>query len=267
MCGMRAAERGLFLFPSCVQHGTTTGQEPDQLFGSFKAKVNAVADDIVTERIALRAAESQAQLDAGRRAVDPKLLTKVDLTNCDIPRCFNGRPGNPIEKRPFEFAFPPDKVMSANYKVGAAPFTKACLSNPKVRVETSNDVVTTLTTVHNQHLEAVASMGLNANVLKVQLPPKVSTSGFVAPPTEDDDIVQKLLESGVSHTSMWINCGAVAFNSKNVLRAGLAKVANATEAKNNAQQKILDTFLELREAAQGICSSMRDTRGPSPTTI
>ena len=213
---MRAAERGLFLFPSCVQHGTSTGQEPDQLFAAFKAKVNAVADEIVAERIALRAAEAKAQLDSGHRTVDPRLLTKVDLSNCDIPRCFNGRPEDPLEKRPFEFGFTPEKVMSANYKVGAAPFTKACLKNPKVRVETSNDVVTALTTAHTKHLGAIAELGLNSSVLEVTLPPKiVTTSGFVAPPSEEDDIVRKLYSRPASHIQV---CGSIVELSRSTAR-------------------------------------------------
>ena len=52
-----------------------------------------------------------------------------------LPRIVNGKRRAPLKKRPFEFAFGPEKVEKGWGKVGACPATRAGLSAKKVRHE------------------------------------------------------------------------------------------------------------------------------------
>ena len=61
----------------------------------------------------------------------------VTLNNNDLPRVINGRPGDPIEKRPFARHFTKAKILSSVRKLGLYPIDaeQAC-SHPKVRDDT-----------------------------------------------------------------------------------------------------------------------------------
>ena len=133
---MRFAEKGLYLFPSGPQNCTSATQEPDQLFREYKEKGDEETDLIVSERVNQRAAEESSLRKHGyflgpddEKLKDKKRLTKVELTNFDLPRIVNGRHGDPDDRRPFSRAFDKVKVKAANTKVGAVPLTRAALLN------------------------------------------------------------------------------------------------------------------------------------------
>lgn len=145
---MRMAEKGVHLFPACVHNGTAVGQECDQLFGEYKSCSDTVTDDIISERIGSRAEQVSLLRQSlpflradGVQSRSKRDLTKVELTNYDLPRIVNGvhDPTGSVEKRPFSRAFSKDKVHAANRKVGAVPLTRAALDHPKVRRELEGD--------------------------------------------------------------------------------------------------------------------------------
>ena len=116
---MRMAERGVNLFPSGPANCTAATQECDQAFGEYKSVCDEVTDEIVSERIKQRADEESAVRDGktftnadGVQSRKTKDMTKVELTNFDLPRVVNGKPTDPIEKRPFSRAFSKEKVPS-----------------------------------------------------------------------------------------------------------------------------------------------------------
>ena len=115
---MRMAERGVYLFPSGPANCTAATQECDQAFGEYKAVCDEVTDEILSERIKQRADEESAVRDGNADGVQlrkKKDMTKVELTNSDLPRVVNGKPTDPIEKRPFSRAFSKEKVPSPQY--------------------------------------------------------------------------------------------------------------------------------------------------------
>ena len=119
---MRMAERGVNLFPSGPANCTAATQECDQAFGEYKSVCDEVTDEIVSERIKQRADEESAVRDGetftnadGLQSRKTKDMTKVELTNFDLPRVVNGKPTDPIEKRPFSRAFSKEKVPSQQY--------------------------------------------------------------------------------------------------------------------------------------------------------
>ena len=119
---MRMAGRGVFLFPSGPANCTAALQECDQAFGLYKSVCDEVTDEIVSERIKQRADEESAVRDGktftnadGVQSRKKKDMTKVELTNSDLPRIVNGKPSDPIEKRPFSRAFSKEKVPSPQY--------------------------------------------------------------------------------------------------------------------------------------------------------
>ena len=110
---------------------------------------------------------------ASVRRIDAQKLPKVELTNADLPRVVNGRPGDPVEMRAFSRAFAPEKVRSANLKVGAVPLTRAALKNPKVRVEieVGDDAPTAAQRVADEHakkLAAARELGLNTDTMSAK---------------------------------------------------------------------------------------------------
>ena len=110
-----------------LPNGTAATQEQDQLYGELKAYSADVADDIVAERNAAAAAARKAH----------KKEPPINLTNADLGRIVNGRPGDKGKKRPFMYAFSKEKVDRAWNEVGAIGedgwVTCKALSHPKVR--------------------------------------------------------------------------------------------------------------------------------------
>ena len=229
------ADKGLYLFPSGPQNCTSACQEPDQLFREYKEKGDEETDLIVSERINQRASEESSLRNHGyftrnnERLTDKKLLTKVELTNCDLPRIVNGRDGDDIERRPFSRAFAKEKVHAANAKVGAVPLTRAALLNPKVRKELERadepcGIVQKIADAHTQNISAGQALGLQTASMEIDLPRRYLP--LVAPPTAEEQVITKLVEGRCSAGSIWVNCGAVAFNAAVVNKAGCAILHN-----------------------------------------
>jgi hypothetical protein len=134
---------GILPYPG-LPNGTAANQEMDNLFGELKEKTADVADDIVAEREQLAATAREAR----------KKAPPINLTNADLGRIVDGRPGDKGAKRPFRYAFSTEKVDRAWSKVGAVGeggwVTMQCLHHPKVRAATSS-------TTALQLLESVAA--------------------------------------------------------------------------------------------------------------
>jgi len=122
---------GILPYPG-LPNGTAANQEMDNLFGELKEKSADVADDIVAEREQLAAAAREAR----------KKSPPINLTNADLGRIVDGRPGDRGAKRPFRYAFSSEKVDRAWNAVGAVGeggwVTMQCLHHPKVRAATSS---------------------------------------------------------------------------------------------------------------------------------
>ena len=264
---MRMADKGVYLFPSGPTNCTAACQECDQDFAEYKQAGDEVTDDIISERISEQAAQETALRDRrtftradGQQSRRVKDLTKVELTNSDLPRIVNGRPDDPIEKRPFSRAFSKEKVGWGNHKVGAVPLTRAALQNPKVRRELEADedatgTVKAIAEAHALNTQACTALGLNTAVVDQQLPRRLAV---VAPPTCDEEVIRKLVEGKVSQAAMWVNIGAVAFNASIVNKAGCVIVQAELDAKADKATGKLEVFKEAKDAASFILTRMRD---------
>ena len=235
----RAAARGLFTFPG-LQNATSVNQEMDDLYGTFQQTCDDVNNDIVAERVAKRAHEDEeGTLPHNKR-------TKVQLTNCDLGRIVCGRAEDPIEARAFERAFTPEKVLSAFAKVGAVPLTRAGLDQKKVRHEDTEgdpgaDVLRELAAQHAANKAAVAVHGMDATVFSAALPRRQ----LIERPTGEAAQFASLVESGVTHTSVWHTMGSAAHNCDTILAAEAARMlgeraaAEATEAEQQSSLRLL----------------------------
>jgi hypothetical protein len=190
-----------------------------------------------------------------------KDLTKVQLTNFDLPRIVNGRQQDPDERRPFSRAFSKEKVHAANAKVGAVPLTRAALLNPRVRKELGpadepGGVAKRIADAHAEHLVLGQELGLQTEAMEISLPKRFEQ--LVAPPTAEEEVISKLVEGRCSAGSIWVNCGAVAFNSAVVNKAGCTILENELALKADKASGKLALFTELKGVAETILTRMRD---------
>jgi hypothetical protein len=236
-----AAKRGLDFFPG-FPNGSGWNQAQDQIYGPLKQAITTKADSIETKRRAL--------------GVDPTLTKK------DLGELLNGKPGEPVEERPFDLSHSQEGIISAWEAVGAVPSTRnALVNNPKLRREGDAQSSDPMARAQGQQAEAHAvalkrcdELGLNtipvADVPKGK--GKKKTTFSVGPSTEEGQ-VQRIIESrGVSAGSMFIAVGAQAMNGAVALR-GLVKRAQAEAQKERTEsaKKKADS-LALRDRAQEI---------------
>ena len=151
-------------------------------------------------------------------------------------------------------------MRSANLKVGAVPLTRAALHNSKVRHELSEGEAATgglqaVNEAHQKNVAACRALGLNAAVLEQQLPRRFNV---VAPPTDQEEVIRRLVEGKTSQSSMWVTVGAVAFNADVMNLAGCAMLQAELDAKADRATSKLATFTEAKDAASGILSRMRN---------
>lgn len=186
----------------------------------------------------------------------------MELTNADLPRVVNGTPDDPLEKRPFSFSFSRELVHAANVKVGVTPFTRNALNNPKVRHELEVDEVqiskpTQIYNEHQKNLAAARALQLNVAPMELALPRRYHP--VVAPPSDRETVIRKLVEAKCTHSGMWINCaGAIAFNSEVMLEAGCEIIQQDLDSKLRSSADKLANFKELQSQTQRIVVRMRD---------
>ena len=249
---LRAARRGLLIFPG-LQNATSVNQEMDDLYGVFQQSCGDVTDEIVAERITARALEDNAP---EKDRIPEKDRTKVALTNCDLGRIVCGRDSDPIELRPFERSFTPERVGASWLKIGAAPLTRAGLAHPKVRHEPieGDPLLGDLMTLAERHAKNIAALkakGVHTDVFEVSLPRRA----IIERPTGDVAQLQQLIESGVSHSAIWHTCGpcgARALNSDVVLAAEGARIVAEKDAAAAAQAKQQSSLALLRDQVVAI---------------
>ena len=243
---LRAARRGLFIFLG-LQNATSVNQEMDDLYGLFQQSCCDVTDEIVAERVAARAEEDE------EGKIPEKDRTKIQLTNGDLGRIVCGRDCDPIEMRPFERSFTPERIDASWRKIGAAPLTRAGLEQSKVRHEAIEgdpklgDLLA-LEERHAKNVTALEAKGVNVKVSKVSLPRRpiiVRATGAVAQ-------LEALVAGGVTHTSVWNVCGATALNSDVVLAAEGVRLVTELDAAATTRQQQQSSLGLLRDQAVGI---------------
>ncbi len=57
----------------------------------------------------------------------------LSLDNSDLPEIVNGKEGDGIADRPFDYCFTQANILKSWINVGFMPMTRKCLKSPKVR--------------------------------------------------------------------------------------------------------------------------------------
>ena len=100
------------------------------------------------------------------------------LTNGDLPIIINRKPGQPVEKRPFDYCFTEERIFGAFLAIGFIPFTRQALKHKKVchmlgMGGASKEMTKKLETTNKRYalLKAqVSEEGLNAFVFDARIP-------------------------------------------------------------------------------------------------
>ena len=89
-------------------------------------------------------------------------------------------------------------------------------------------VVQEIADAHANNTNVARALGLNTDVTDIELPRRFDV---VAPPTCEEEVIRKLVEGKCSQGAMWVHCGAVAFNSAVMNKAGCAVVQADLDTK------------------------------------
>ena len=135
---------GIHIFPG-LPNTTSCTQEMDDIFQQFKGDCDTQAQEVFSRKtyekamaIENKAKEKAMALERGEAIVaggevDRSKIGVAHLTNDDLPEIINGKPGQPIAKRPFDKNFTPGKIFKCWMNIGWIPFTRNALGHKKVR--------------------------------------------------------------------------------------------------------------------------------------
>ena len=149
----------------------------------------------------------------------------------------NGFPGDPIEKRPFDFTFMKEKILSWWKKVGFLPMSRNALNHDKVRWEMGAGGAPKEATIRLELLvkdyEECARMlnarGFNGGVLNLE-PPRVEKTASI--PDDKETRIQLILKNKVMNKAgSLFKVGVHVANSRVLLEATRRYMEGYTEAK------------------------------------
>ena len=153
--------------------------------------------------------------------------------------------------------FGKDTMLAANVKLGLCPVDveKAC-EHPRVRDDTDEgtrgSLIAGVERQHETSMIAGASSGLNSAVFAVPARQRSKALADITAPSSYEEAFAKLVTEGVSVSSVWINLGAKAYNSAEVLGAELQRQQLQKEARLNIEAKKTVDFVALRASAREI---------------
>ena len=240
-------ERGVVFFPG-LPNGTAANQVMDDLFGPYKKGNQENIDDMVSERIVAK-------------LTDPQV--KVSLDFCDLGRTINGRHDDPIEKRPFSFAFTPAKILASTARLGLSPISlKKAVAHPRVRDDSSEgthiDAVRAVVAEAPANLDRIRTLGFNATALSVPVRVEAPASLNVAPPSDLETQWKAVKAAGSSAGAHWHAVGAKAFNAPEVLGPAYERVREKQAAQEQQLQKKATNFSTLLDNAREIYEEMEE---------
>ena len=170
-----------------------------------------------------------------------KSKCNVTIGNGDLAEIVNGFPGDPIEKRPFDFNFMIQKVIRAWIYVGFMPMTRNAVNDPKVRHEIGEggapeDIakrMELLVEEYNDLAKQLTTMGFNGALLDIE-PPTVKEKEI---PADEEMQVQWLLKNkGINRAGGLFKIGNIVANSRVVLETYKRMAVIAKANKKEKQQ-------------------------------
>merc|ERR1711957_930717 len=129
-----------------------------------------------------------------------KSVCSVGLGNLDLGHISNGFPGDPIEKRPFDFSFRRQTVLGWWRKVGFLPMNRNAVNDPKVRKELGvggapeeeSRRMEWLVQDYAEGAQRLTDMGYNGFVFDVEMP----RAKECVLPEGTEERIQALMDSG-----------------------------------------------------------------------
>lgn len=185
-------------------------------------------------------------------------LRQVKLDFCDLGRVINGRPGDPKNQRPFEFAFTPEKIVASAAKLGLAPFDMArALSHRRVRDDTEDGERATAEQAirlrHTNTMPLLTAVGIDCTALAAPPPaPASAVKSFVAGPSSAEEQFKALKAAGTCPGAIFHSVGAKAFNAPEVTRAALERLAEKRSVDDAKTVKATSEFITLQTRVRDI---------------
>ena len=185
---------------------------------------------------------------------------QVKLDFCDLGRSIAGRPEDPIELRPFEFAFSKEKILHSCAKLGLSPVHLAtALLHKRVRDDSADGSRATFEhTVRERHtatLQSFSQVGLLSGALEVEEPPPVVTTptfAMLASPSKAEAKWKSLKAAGTSAGAIFHSVGAKAFNAPEITEVALERALEKRQADEGKNLKATSDFTLLRTKVQEI---------------
>ena len=191
---------------------------------------------------------------------------KLDFS--DLGRSIAGRPEDPIQLRPFEFAFTPEKIVASCKKLGLRPVhLKTALVHKRVRDDSVDGSRATLErTIRERHAASLAELavvGVDTGVLAVVDPPPPVAAPprrLVASPSQAEKDWKSLKAAGTCAGAIFHSVGAKAFNAPEITGVAMERVLEkkALEAEKNS--KATSDFALLRTRVHFIMDTMHENQ-------
>ena len=235
--------KGVYQLPG-LPNSTSCSQEMDALFGVFKASTDDKAEEIFERKTFERAKVLK------ERTTTPDIEVPVaHLTNNNIPEIINGKPSDPLEKRPFNLQFSPENLVRSWLAIGFTPFTREALNHKKVRHTlgdggASDEMKEKLEAVQQDYgelREKVKGKGLNDFVFNARLP--IARENKFLQKTQKEQIRALVENKGAfSAGGQWCHIGVQLLGSEAVTAAQMEKLAieqrkTAAAAERKATEK------------------------------
>ena len=175
---------------------------------------------------------------------------------------------DPIELRPFEFAFSEEKIRHSCQKLGLSPVHLAtALIHKRVRDDSTDGSRATFeNTVRERHTATLASLnqvGLLSGALEVEAPPPTVTAptfAMLASPSKAEARWKSLKAAGVSAGAIFHSVGAKAFNAPEITEVAMERREERARLEEKQNLQATSDFTLLRTKVAGIMEK-RDEEG------
>ena len=271
---------GVHIFPG-LPNTTSCTQEMDDIFQQFKGDCDTQAQEVFARKtyekaaaIDYKAKEKELARERGE-AIAPEVegirVSVAHLTNNDLPEILNGKPGEPIDKRPFDKNFTPGKIFRCWMNIGWTPFTRNALKHKKVRHMlgdggANSEMKETLESVTEQYAKLkgeIKECGINDFVFRSSI--QVHKKHPSTAKTEEEQVKTLVEGKGAfSAGGQWCAMGFQLLGSRALVRAQLIQVQKekkktiqAAAKKEGERQGKIDAAKKAVELYKGEPAKMK----------
>ncbi len=236
---------GFYLYPG-VPNTTAVTQETDRNYGPFKSRFRRNLGEIVDARIMQNKSVS----------IQPWLIGMIVFGGTDPETGFR------VTECAFTHGFSKESCLKAWAKVGAAPLTRKCLSDPKVSRTLGDDdggndeYLLSIQTANDLATHALDDMGYNGKLLRVSVERDREDSVPLTLPHSKERIEQ--LRKATTHSSKFLVTQGDHLTNNDHFIAAQANIMsrNVKELLMVKRQRM--KAMQIREAAQAVMAKWED---------